>query len=254
MTVTARQAVELFHLVFLRALVAKGEDKALVALKGGSNLRFYFGSVRYSEDMDLDVVVISKTTLKNKVDRLLQSPAVLTPLAAKGVRVVETSAPKQTDTTQRWKAGLRVDGSDVPLRTKIEFSRRDEIDGVAFEATTREVLRPYGLTPFLATHYASHAALAQKIHALAGRAEPQARDVFDLDLLFARAEAEELVLSKAQRAWVPDAIERAMSISFDDYASKVVAFLDPTQAELFSERSAWDAMQDAVVARLEALR
>jgi hypothetical protein len=74
------------------------------------------------------------------------------------------------------------------------------------------------------------------------------------DLLVARAEAEDLTLTKAQRAWVPDAIERAMSISFDDYASKVVAFLDPTQAELFRERAAWDAMQDAVVARLEALR
>lgn len=33
-----RQSIELFHLVFLRALSAKGEDEALVALKGGSNL------------------------------------------------------------------------------------------------------------------------------------------------------------------------------------------------------------------------
>jgi hypothetical protein len=48
-TRTTRQAVETFHLVFLRALVAKGEHKALIALKGGCNLRFYFGSVRYSE-------------------------------------------------------------------------------------------------------------------------------------------------------------------------------------------------------------
>ena len=49
---TVRQVVEMFHLVFLRALVAKGDDKALFALKGGCNLRFYFGSLRYSEDID----------------------------------------------------------------------------------------------------------------------------------------------------------------------------------------------------------
>lgn len=55
--------------MFLRALVAKGEDKSLVALKGGCNLRFFFGSERYSEDMDLDVVVMARETLKNKVDR-----------------------------------------------------------------------------------------------------------------------------------------------------------------------------------------
>jgi len=254
MALSARQAVELFHLVFLRALVAKGEDKALIALKGGCNLRFYFGSVRYSEDVDLDVTVISKGTLKNKVDRLLLSPLIVAPLAAKGVRVVETSTPKQTETTQRWKAGLRVEGLDVPIRTKIEFSRRGEIIGARFEALDRAALRPYGLTPFLATHYATQAAIVQKVHALAGRTEPQARDVFDLNLLLARTEADAVPLTDAQRAWVPDAIERAMSISFDDYTSKVVSYLEPAQAELFEGRSAWDAMQDAVVSRLEALR
>ena len=59
MRLSARATVELFHLVFLRALVAKGEDKGLIALKGGCNLRFYF--------------------VKNKVDRLLRSPLVLAP-------------------------------------------------------------------------------------------------------------------------------------------------------------------------------
>ena len=47
--------------MFLRALVAKGDDKSLIALKGGCNLRFYFASIRYSEDIDFDVVVIRRT-------------------------------------------------------------------------------------------------------------------------------------------------------------------------------------------------
>jgi predicted nucleotidyltransferase component of viral defense system len=253
-TPSARSSIELFHLVFLRALVAKGEDKGLIALKGGCNLRFYFASVRYSEDIDFDVVVIAKQTLKNKVERLLASPLVGAPLKTKGIEVIDVSAPKQTDTTQRWKAGLRVKGLDLPIRTKIEFSRRDAIEGAAFEAADREVLRPYGLTPFLASHYATHAATTQKIHALAGRAEPQARDVFDLNHLLAQPDAEELRLTAAQRSWVPHAIERAMSISFDEYVAKVVAYLDPAQADLFRERPAWEAMQDAVISRLEQLR
>lgn len=257
MALTTRQVVELFHLVFLRALVARGEDKSLIALKGGCNLRFYFDSVRYSEDIDLDVVVIAKETLKNKVDRLLRSPAVAAPLKTKGIEIVEVSAPKQTETTQRWKAGLRAEGLAVPLRTKIEFSRRlgaEAIAGAAFEAVRPEVLRPYGATPLLATHYTTLTAIAQKIHALASRAEPQARDVFDLNLLFARAEATTLALDDEQKAHLPAALEHAMSISFDEYASKVVAYLDPAQAELFEERTAWEAMQDAVVSHLEALR
>jgi hypothetical protein len=119
MALTGRQCVEMFHLVFMRALLAKGEDKGLIALKGGCNLRFYFGSVRYSEDIDFDVVVIAKGTLKNKVERILASPLVVTPLKAKGIRIADVSAPKQTDTTQRWKLGLEADGVHAPLRTKI---------------------------------------------------------------------------------------------------------------------------------------
>jgi hypothetical protein len=43
-------------------------------------------------------------------------------------------------------------------------------------------------------------------------------------------------------------------LSFDEYTSKVVAFLEPDRAEIYAERSAWDAMQEDVVERLEGLR
>ena len=243
-----RQTVEFFHLVFLRGLVARGEDKALIALKGGCNLRFFFGSIRYSEDIDLDVRVMSRETLKNKVDRLLKSPLIGAPLLSRRIRVTEVSTPKQ-NTTQRWKLGLDVEGAMVPIRTKIEFSRRDEIEDAAFEAVTPQVLAPYGLTPMLATHYRAQAAVAQKINALAGRPEPQARDVFDLNLLFARQDAASLELpARAKRA---EAIENAMSVSFDHFKAQVVEYLEPEQSALYDSKSAWEAMQDAVVARLE---
>ena len=253
MTFTSRQIVEIFHLTFLRALVAKGDDKGLIALKGGCNLRFYFGSVRYSEDMDLDVVVIATETLKNKVDRLLKAPMLRAPLKSKGIEIAEISAPKQTDTTQRWKVALRAEGLGGFIRTKIEFSRRNAIEGAKFEATDREILRPYGLTPVLATHYTTEMAIAQKVHALAERGEPQARDVFDLNLLLARPEPAKLVVRRARKTWIARAIENAMSISFDDYTSKVVAYLDPEQAELFSGQAFWNTIQGEVVDRLGAL-
>jgi hypothetical protein len=126
--------------------------------------------------MDLDVVVIAKDTLKNKVERLLKSPALTAPLKMHGLTIVETSAPKQTETTQRWKVGLQRAGDELPVRTKVEFSRRDDSEGTKFEAADREVLRSYGLTPVLATHYTTATATRQKIHALAARVAPQARD------------------------------------------------------------------------------
>jgi hypothetical protein len=253
-SLSVRQSTELFHLVFLRALVAKGGDKRLVALKGGCNLRFFFGSLRYSEDMDLDVVVMAKETLKNKVQRLLRSPALTAPLKTHGLTIVEASAPKQTETTQRWKVGLRREDDELPIHTEVEFSRRDAIAGTKFEAADREVLRPYGLTPVLATHYTTGAAIRQKINALAMRTEPQARDVFDLSLLLSRPEAGELALDAGAKRWLTDAIDHALGLSFDEYTSQVVAFLEPNHAEVYADRSAWDAMQEDVVGRLEALR
>jgi predicted nucleotidyltransferase component of viral defense system len=246
--------VELFHLALLRALSAKSADKSLIALKGGCNLRFYFGSVRYSEDIDFDVVVIEPTTLQNKIERLLASPLIGAPLRAHGLEVAESTAPKQTDTTQRWKVGLRARQGGLLLRTKIEFSRRDAIRNATFEAVGREVLQPYGLTQVLAAHYGLPAAIEQKVSALAGRKEPQARDVFDLNLLLARPEAQAVTLTRTASTRLGGAIENAMSISFDEYRSQVVAFLDPEQAAPYHDREAWEVMQDAVVSRLEALR
>ncbi len=254
MLFSIRQSIELFHLVFVRALFAKGEDKARIAIKGGCNLRFYFQSPRYSEDLDFDVVRLPKETLRNKVERLLRSPLVATPLRAKGVEVTDVTAPKQTDTTQRWKVGLLTSGIAVPLRTTIEFSRRDAITGAAYESVDANLARGYALMPMLATHYGSGAAIAQKIQALAGRAEPQARDLFDLSLLLSRPEAKGLVLSAAQRRVLPDAIERAAAISFAEHTAKVVAYLDPEQAPLHADRPTFEARQDFVVTSLEALR
>lgn len=249
-----RAFVESFHLAFLRVLTGRDDDKTRIALKGGSNLRFFFESIRYSEDIDFDVTSITKETLRNKVERVLAGAALGAPLRAGGIEIAEVSAPKQTETTQRWKVGLTVRGSAAPLRTKIEFSRRRAIEGAVFEATSLSITRPYGMTAVLASHYGLRAAVAQKIHALAERAEPQTRDVFDLAHLFARPAAVGLALTPEETAWLSPAIEHAMAMSYDDYAGKVVAYLDPEHAAAFQSRAAWDAMREGVVASLEPLR
>jgi Nucleotidyl transferase AbiEii toxin, Type IV TA system len=248
-----RHTVEHFHLLFLRQL-STGADRTRFAVKGGCNLRFFFGSVRYSEDLDLDVLEMPRGTLKNKVDRLLEAPALLLPLQAQGIAVEDVSAPKQTDTTQRWKLGLRRAGSSASLRTKVEFSRRGaETDRErAAEPVDAAVARGHGIPPPVLQHYLAPAALRQKVQALLGRPRTQARDVFDLQLL--RAKASQLPrLDGELRSRLPDAIERALSLSYDDYLGQVVAYLEPERAAPFRDRTAWDAMQLEVVELLEEL-
>src|SRR5262245_26327279 len=99
---SVREGVELFHLVFLGELGTK-LDKSRYALKGGCNLRFFFKSVRYSEDIDIDVGGVTVTTLTRNVERALGSRSLGLTLKVAGVGLSSVSAPKQTETTQRWK-------------------------------------------------------------------------------------------------------------------------------------------------------
>lgn len=252
MPLSERQAVELFHLHVLRIL-STGPDKERLALKGGGNLRFFFGSPRYSEDMDLDVFGISPHLLRGKVDRLLEGPPLRLALRNRGIEVTTFSAPKQTDTTQRWKVELSVEGQSVPLHTKLEFSRRRNGGEARVEAVDRLLLDAYQLMPLLAPHYPLPEAIRQKIGALIGRTAVQARDVFDLAVLFSRGGSLAAVL-KPVRQEIPPAIERTMEISYADFRAQVVAFLAPPAVAEYGDASAWEALQASVVAHLEEAR
>ncbi|MHB8876016.1 MAG: nucleotidyl transferase AbiEii/AbiGii toxin family protein [Myxococcaceae bacterium] len=249
-----RHAVEAFHLLFLRQL-AVGPDRTRFTVKGGCNLRFFFGSIRYSEDLDVDAAAVSTGTLKNKVDRLLAAPGLTLPLGAQGIALAEVSAPKQTETTQRWKLGLSLAGRSVLARTKVEFSRRQGVlapEDREVAPIDRALAQRHGMTPPVVQHYVASAALRQKVQALAGRPETQARDVFDLQLLSAKVDALPK-LEPSLRKQLPGAIERVMALSYDDYLSQVVAYLVPEEAGPFGDEVAWDAMQLQVVELLEEL-
>ena len=110
-------ATEHFHLVFLAHLSNRVAPN-LIALKGGCNLRFYFKSVRYSEDIDFDVHTISIETLRSNVRKIFDFKTFNNSLHASGIEITHTSEPKQTETTQRWKALLKIDGFDHDIPTK----------------------------------------------------------------------------------------------------------------------------------------
>jgi predicted nucleotidyltransferase component of viral defense system len=247
---TKKQAVELFHLLFLQQLGTR-MDKHLYAVKGGCNLRFFFKSIRYSKDLDLDVHTTGKETLRKNVNRILKFPGLAQILRTHRLEISFVSEPKQTETTQRWKIHLRTDtGSELP--TKIEFSRRGFDEGVAFEAVDPEVTRLHQLRPILTTHYTLEAAFAQKVETLIHRAETQARDVFDLKLLL-DAGATGSALSAETRQKGHTACENAISIRYDDFMGQVVAYLTPQYQEFYGSRATWDKLQEAVVKTLEGL-
>ena len=247
-----RQAVELFHLHFLRLLFA-GRDKTNYVVKGGCNLRFFFGSLRYSEDLDLDARGIPPHALKERVDSILGSKMMGEVLESSGLELRRVSKPKQTPTTQRWKLELGTEGQELSLRTKIEFSRRDDDGESALESVDPRLLRRYQLMPILAVHYLLPTAIRQKVAALVGRRQVQARDVFDLSLLLARAGDDPPGFDDL-RPQLTAAIERVWEVTHSDFKGQVIAFLEPEHAEAHGTLEAWEAMQLQVVTAMERIR
>ena len=110
---TQLQIREIFHIEFLRYLAAD-MPAGLWALKGGVNLRLFFKSVRYSEDMDLDVAGLPVDSVKKRVMRILGSPSFrenLKTYGIAGIKPPDILRAKQTSTTQRFKV-------DSPVKSR----------------------------------------------------------------------------------------------------------------------------------------
>ena len=250
MTLSIPQVTELFHVAFLDVLAKRLELDRFV-LKGGANLRYFFDSVRYSQDIDLDVEGIPAWRLNEKVDALLSSVPMTILLRPAGIVIVERSNPKRTDTTQRWKFGLEAQGHPELIRTKIEFSYREGAGDYLIEPVPRRIVEPYALRAPLVPHYVNDAPTEQKVMALLGRNETQARDVFDLDLLLRRRP---LPSGLIEPELLSKAADRAMELPYAAFQDQVVPFLESDAVELYGDEASWMQMQTLVAERLEEAR
>lgn len=251
MKLSIRQGVELFHLVLL-SMLGKKLDKQQYALKGGCNLRFFFGSPRYSEDMDLDLGDIPAHVVRDKVNAILESLPFRQILAASGIAIEHITEHKQTETTQRWKLGLHVPVTTASVPTKVEFSRRGLRDAAVIGSVAPALLHAYRMTPFMTMHYPGETALHQKIEALATRSVPQARDVFDFHLLYSNERMQSL-RGQVAASLLSLAMQNVLSLSFDDFKGQVLAYLGSDDQAMYDSPDAWDSMQLSVVEGLERL-
>lgn len=241
---------ELFHLIFLSHF-GQHTDKGLFALKGGCNLRFFFGSLRYSEDLDLDIKTVAPGTLRKKVRRILESSLFVKNLSVHGLAIGDVTTPKQTDTVQRWKCRIVSAAGRLAIPTKIEFSRRGLEPGIEFGPVNPHLLQDYGLFPVMVSHYGLVAACRQKLAALVHRTKTQARDVFDLKWLLDRG-ADFQGLSVRLKGDLTSAIRNIESLKFHDYKGQVVAYLKPEAQDYYGSPRVWREIVATVSQRLAA--
>jgi nucleotidyltransferase AbiEii toxin of type IV toxin-antitoxin system len=262
MLAAVRPAVELFHLELLRNLRER-PGRFEFALKGGTNLRFFFGSIRYSQDADMDALAGSVDDVQRAVTTALRATALKKTLAAHGIAIVNQSMAKQTETTQRWKLQLAVQispsagASRPPIPTTLEFSSREESNDYVGESRVEPVqtavVQSHRVLAPLVRHYIAAPAIVQKIRALAERQERQARDVFDLEQLLFRTNPDTSLAGRVDTAKVRQAIERTMEITFEEYKTLVVDYLEDAYIEQYDDARQWEHIQFSVIDSLQGL-
>lgn len=258
-SVDALVALEAFHVRLLLAL--SGQADGMLYLKGGVNLRLFYDSVRYSEDMDFDADPRIGDRLRRRVPLLILSPSFQAPLRALGLRGVEmdTTPQKATATTLRFKMGLDLGGGMLEP-TKVEFSFRAAVPpqpAVASVPASSVVSHyvPAGTDWTRVLRYPQPSAIWQKLRALARRTEVQARDVFDLHHLmqprFGGVPADLLRQSLANDI-LDEALTRTYDIDSAQFAEKVVRYLPvESRDRLLAE---WDDMRERVAEHIQTIR
>jgi len=251
---TDTQLREVFHFCFLERLL-KVSAPNLYVLKGGVNLRFFFNSPRYSEDMDLDVLAGNVSTLKKNGYKILRDGAFIRNLRTYGIEDIDINDPekaKQTETTQRFRCGL-VTPAGHRLPTKVEFSRRQHsAEEPAMALIDPEIARQFHKRAYRCQHYSGEIAVLQKIRALAERSETQARDVFDLGILHEGGYACSIKSNKTlTRELRQQAINAILSLTLDNFNGQVVEFLDAESRANYDYSTAWEQLQETVLELLD---
>ena len=248
------QQREVFHLEFLRWFGRKADPKHY-ALKGGANMRFFFGSIRYSEDMDLDLSGIRVDIIQDTVLKILNTQNFvdnLRPYGIQRISIPDMVKAKQTETTQRFKIHL-ITFAGEDLFTKVEFSRRG-MKGIVVNVVPDLILRTYKLIPIIVPHYDALSATIQKITTLASRPVVQARDIFDLYILSPKNSSSEISKSKIpKKDKLEKAYENLFSVTFEQFRDSVVSFLLPDEQASYSSALFWDEIKLKVANLLEGL-
>lgn len=242
---TPLQLREVFHLEFLRWFGRKVEAK-FYSLKGGVNMRFFFNSFRYSEDMDLDAYGVGVSALRDIVMEILSNHSFqqnLKPYSIERIIPPDITKAKQTETTQRFKVHL-ITFSGEDLFSKVEFSRRGLKGEVIVQSVLDAILRTYKLAPILVPHYSLQSTIMQKIGAIASRSVIQARDILDLYILSSQCrDIKEIGWEMIEKNKLIKAYDNIFEVNFRQFQDTVVSYLLPEDQVIYKRDSSWDEVK-----------
>lgn len=239
-----------FQARFLRELFRA--PRSGFVLKGGLALNALYGSSRLTMDIDLDFPPQGERTAQSLHGQIMR--AIRAALTGLGIREARISEPGKAEVSPKWKvSGTTPDGG--PFNAQVEVSRRPPVPvGATRQHAIRNELAP-GLPVFYVDLYDEATLAAMKLAALISPNRHAARDIYDLDLLFAngnrpdRDSFRKLMKSRAiLGASIADEAERKIdAFTWRDFVSQVQPALNAAEAERINPDE-WTAMKGRVAA------
>lgn len=163
---------EYLQLLFLKYLYTHKESKR-VYFKGGTALRFLFGSFRFSEDLDF-TALLSKKTLKNLINKTLKD-------LNKELEGVIFKENKTLTDSFSGKIFQKLPEFNFPLTIRLDFSLREK--PFLVDTSYIETIFPVGPYPQV-VHLKIEELMAEKARAILTRT--RGRDIFDLWFLLSK--------------------------------------------------------------------
>ena len=134
----------------------------------------------------------------------------------------------------------------------VEFSRRLSEDEFLLELIDPAVARQSRNLSFPCQHYTPQSMVSQKLKALANRAHPQSRDVFDLYVLWLGGHLDLSIENSLSAVELLAAEENLFSFTYLDYQGQVLEFLEPEQREDYEGEVMWNSVCEKVLSMLTA--
>jgi len=163
---------EYLQLVFLKYFYSQKESEK-VYFKGGTALRFLFGSFRFSEDLDF-TSILSERKLKTLIEKTLQDL---------NKEVGEISFKEEGTITDAFTGRIfqKIPEFNFPLTIRLDFSLREK--PFLIETSYIETIFPVGPFPQV-SHLKIEELMTEKVRAVLTR--NKGRDIFDLYFLLSK--------------------------------------------------------------------
>lgn len=219
-----------------------------VALKGGFAMRVMAGSTRYTKDIDL----AASPAFPARAVQSCICKAVGDLRNSGLVSNLSLTAPKQTDTTQRWKIQGTVGSQEIHLT--VEVSRRDRIDASDLKTANYQPMPGSGLGSVAVACVSLPSLAAAKVDCLANPVREAPRDIYDLFLLIKmdvvpspdalKAYGHGRLVQMRDMMW-----SKIEKMDYEEARAKLLGFLPADKAVELTE-AVWDEMRLVVEERV----